>query len=108
MRRCSGKANKLRHTLCKKSNGPRHLMMRIFLFSNRFPKTAYRTVQQPIPEKKTVFFENLFVLGLHLGAVKTGRVTLKNLQILTGKDFQILAHADVKRHWIGIVSNKRH
>ena len=30
--------------------------------------------------QKTVFFENLFVVGFHQGAFKTGRVTLKNLQ----------------------------
>ena len=36
--------------------------------------------------------------------MKTGRVTLKNLQILTDKDCQIPAHVDVKRHWIGIGS----
>ena len=31
----------------------------------------------------------------------------KNLQILTGKDCQIPARTDVKRHWIGIGSNHR-
>ena len=38
------------------------------------------------------------------------RVTLKNVQIFTGKYFQIHepANADVKQHYIGIGSNKRH
>ena len=43
-----------------------------------------------------------------MGLLKTGRVALKNLQILIVKDFQIPAHAEVKRHWIGVGSNKRH
>ena len=33
---------------------------------------------------------------------------MKNLQIVIGNDCQIPAHADVKQHWIGIGSNKRH
>ena len=58
-----------------------------------------------IARQKTVFFENLFVIRFHLGAIENRKGHSENLQILTGKDFQIPAHADVKRHWISIVSN---
>ena len=46
------------------------------------------------------------MIGFHLGAVENRKGHSENLQILTGKDCQIPAHADVKRHWIGIGSNK--
>ena len=100
--------------------------MCIFFVFLSIPKNCISHCSATNARQKTVFFENLFMIGFHIGAVKTGRVTLKNLQILTGKDFktgrvtlknlqiltgkdfQIPAHADVKRHWIGIGSNKRH
>ena len=56
--------------LCKKSNGPRHSMMcKIFVFKiisqNHISHCSATNASQ-----KTVFFENLFVIGFHLGAVE--------------------------------------
>ena len=78
----------------------------LVLFSNRFSKTAYHTVQQSMPDRKQ-YISKIFVIGFHLGAVKNRKGHyLKNLQILTGKDFQIPAHADVKRTGLVLVATR--
>ena len=83
------------------------MMCKIFVFKS-ISKNRISHCSETNAQQKTVFFENLFVIGFHLRAVENRKGHLKNLQIPTIKDCQIPAHADVKRHWIGIGSNRRH
>ena len=61
--------------------------LHITLFSNHFTTEIFSKIVQ--------------------GLLKTGRLTLKNTQIFANESRHISAHANVKRHVIGIGSNKR-
>ena len=71
-------------------------MMCNFLFFVSISKNRISHCSATIARQKTVFFENLFVIGFHLGAVKNRKGHSEKLANYTGKDFQIPAHADVK------------
>ena len=68
---CKGKIfRKSFNILCKKSNGPRHSMMKkIFVFKS-ISKNRISHCSATNGRQKTIFFENLFVIGFHLGTVE--------------------------------------
>ena len=67
------------------------------VFPIRLQKLHFHTIKQPLIDGKR-HFQNSVCKIISSSPLKTGRVTLQNVQIITGEDCQIPACAVVKPH----------